>query len=349
MDKHTVEISWISLWRIFIFLAIATVLYLGSQIVLGLFLAIIISSGLEGMVDALERRGLPRSIGVILIFVVAVLGVIAIAYSLIPFAIVELNTLFSSVGKTAAGAGADGVGAAGGSLGFLLSLQTAHSASAIISKLSSQLFSADSSPLDFLTSTLGNVGLAVSVVASSFYLSLSRDGVERFIKVVVPPEYEADVLRVYARARGKIGAWLRTQLILSCIMGVTVWGGLTLLGVPYAFLIGIIAALFELIPFIGPIASGAVGVVAALGVSSSLAIYTLIFFIVAQQFESNILVPILSRRAVDLHPVIVIVALLIGAEVGGFLGIIISVPAAAVFQEVIQEWSSKKRAAIVAE
>jgi predicted PurR-regulated permease PerM len=156
------------------------------------------------------------------------------------------------------------------------------------------------------------------------------------------------VLHVYARSRQKIGAWFRTQLVASLIMGVTVWGGLTLLGEPYAFLIGVIAALFELIPFVGPIASGAVGIVAALGVSSTLAIYTLIFFIVAQQFESNILVPILSRRAVDLHPVIVIVALLIGAEVGGFLGIVISVPAAAVFQEVIQEWSSKKRAAIVA-
>ncbi len=339
MDKHTVEISWTSLWRVFIFIVVATVFYLGNQIILGLFLAIIISSGLEGMVGALERRGLPRSIGVIFIFVVAVLGVIAIAYSLIPFAIVELNTLFTNVGKTAPT----------GSLGFLLSLQTAHSASAIISKISSQLFSGNGTPLDFLTSTLSNVGLAVSVVASSFYLSLSRDGVERFIKVVTPPEYEADVLRVYERARRKIGMWFRTQLVLSVIMGVTVWGGLTLLGVNYAFLIGCIAAIFELIPFIGPIVSGAVGVVAALGTSSALAIYTLIFFIIAQQFESNLLVPILSRRAVDIHPVIIISAILIGAEVGGFLGIVISVPAAAVFQEVIQEWSSKKRAGLVAE
>jgi predicted PurR-regulated permease PerM len=65
--------------------------------------------------------------------------------------------------------------------------------------------------------------------------------------------------------------------------------------------------------------------------------------VVAQQFESNILVPILSKRAVDLHPVIVITALLIGAEVGGFLGMVIAVPLAAVFQEVAEEWSIKKR------
>ena len=339
MDKHTVEISWASLWRVAIFLAVATVFYLGSQILLGLFLAIIISSGVEGIVDALERRGLPRSIGVILIFVAAVLGVIAIAYTLIPFAIVELNTVFTTIGKSSPS----------GSLGFLLSLQTAHSASAIINKLSSALFSGSNTPLDFLTGTLGNVGLAVSVVASSFYLSLTQDGVERFIRIVVPPEYEADVLRVYGRTRRKIGAWLRAQLILSVIMGAIVWGGLTVLGVNYAFLIALLAALFELIPFIGPIASGAVAVISALGTSSTLAVYTLIFFIIAQQFESNILVPIVSRRAVDLHPVIVIVAILIGAEVGGFLGVVISVPAAAVFQEVIQEWSSKKRAGLVTE
>jgi len=121
------------------------------------------------------------------------------------------------------------------------------------------------------------------------------------------------------------------------------------LGVPYAFLVAFIAALFELVPFVGPIISGAFGIVSALTVSTSLALYTLIFFVAAQQLESNVLVPILNRRSVGLHPVIVIVALLIGAEVGGFLGIFIAVPAAAVFQEVIQEWSSKKRAGVSAD
>jgi len=86
-------------------------------------------------------------------------------------------------------------------------------------------------------------------------------------------------------------------------------------------------------------------VVAALTTSTTLAVYTLIFFVVAEQFEANILIPLLNQRIVGIHPVIVIVALLIGAEVGGVLGIIISVPAAGVFQEVLQEWSTKRRGA----
>jgi predicted PurR-regulated permease PerM len=201
--------------------------------------------------------------------------------------------------------------------------------------------------LEFFASAIGSFGLAVSVIISSFYLSLSEDGVERFLRVVIPPDYEPTTLKIYSRSRKLIGSWFRTQILLSLIMGLVIWIGLAVMHVPYAFLVAFLGGLFELVPFVGPIVAGALGIVSALTVSSSLALYTLIFFLVAQQLESNILVPVLSRRSVGLHPVIVIVALLIGAETAGIMGIVIAVPAAAVFQEVVQEWSSMKRGAMV--
>jgi predicted PurR-regulated permease PerM len=335
IERHSVEISWQSLWRIAVFLVFAVVVYLGYQIILGLFLAIVISSGLEGMVDVIERHlHVPRSLGVVLIFLAAILLVAFIFYEVVPFAIVELNTIALTGGKSTA--------TATGGLGLLLSLRTSQSATAIINKISTQIFSGGDA-LGVFSGALGSLGLIISVVASSFYLCLSRDGVERFIKIIAPVAYEPAALRIYERSRRKIGAWFRMQLVLSIIMGLIVWGGLTVLGVQGAFLIGILAAVFELVPFIGPIVSGAFAVVSALGTSAQLAVYTLIFFVIAQQFESNVLVPLLSKRSVDLHPVIVITALLIGAEVGGFLGMVIAVPAAAVFQEVVEEWSVKKR------
>jgi predicted PurR-regulated permease PerM len=335
MEKYSLEISWGSLWRIAIFSVFAIVIYLGHQIVLGLFLAIVISSGFEGMIDVIEHRlHIPRSLGVVLVFLTTILLVALVFYEVVPFAIVELNTIALTAGKSPS--------TTTGSLGLLLSLRTSQSASSVVKKISTQIFSGSDS-LGLFSGALGSLGLVVSVFASSFYLSISRDGVERFIKIISPVAYEPVALRVYERSRRKIGSWFRMQLVLSLIMGVIVWGGLTLLGVEGAFLIGILAAVFELVPFIGPIVSGAFAVVSALGTSAQLAIYTLIFFVLAQQFESNILVPILSKRSVDLHPVVVITALLIGAEVGGFLGMVIAVPAAAVFQEVIEEWSVKKR------
>lgn len=334
-EKNHFEITWASLWRVLLFVVLVTIFYEGRQIVLGLFLAIIISSGLEGLVNFLERRlRLPRSVSVILIFLMSVLVVMFIVYSLAPVMIVELNTIFSTTGKAGAG-----------SLGTLLSLNASQSVSGLISRVSSSFFAGGSSPLDFFSNAIGSVGLAIAVILCSFYLSLSKDGVERFLKVVIPPAYEDRALMIYERSRRLIGLWFRTQILLSVVFGFTVWVGLAILGVRYALLIAVLAGLFELVPFVGPFLSGALAVIAALVTSTTLAIYTLIFFVIAEQFEANVLVPILNQQIVGLHPVIVIVALLIGAEVGGILGIVISVPAAGVFQEVIQEWSTRKRGA----
>jgi predicted PurR-regulated permease PerM len=331
METRPIDISWSALWKILAFAVLVVVLYAGRQILLGLFLAIIIASGIEGIVDYLEARArLPRSVSVILIFLAALVLFILVAYSFIPFLLVELRTIFS-------GANAASLG----SWSFLLN--GTHTASSTLSSISKTLFAAGSSPFSLFSTFIGSFGLALAVIISSFYLSLDRDGVEHFIKVVIPPAYEDHALRIYTRSKHLIGSWFRMQLLLSLIMGFLVWGGLAILGVRYAPLIGVLAALFELVPFLGPIVSGAVAIVAAFLTSFTLAVWTLIFFLAAQQFESNVLVPLLSKRAVGLHPVIVIVALLIGAEVGGILGIIISVPVAAVFQEVVQDWSSKRR------
>ncbi len=332
MEPRPFDISWGTLWKILAFAVLVMVMYAGRQILLGLFLAIIIASGIEGIVDQLEARiRLPRSVSVILIFLAALIAFIVIAYTVVPFLLVELRTVFAGVGDASPL----------GSWSFLT--HGTESASSTVSNISKSLLATQSSPFSLFSNFLGSFGLALAVIISSFYLSLDRDGVEKFIKVVVPPAYEETTLHIYVRSKRLIGSWFRMQLLLSLIMGFTVWAGLSILGVPYAPLIAVVAAFFELVPFLGPILSGAIAIVSALLTSVSLALYTLIFFLLAQQFESNILVPLLSRRAVGLHPVIVIVALLIGAEVGGIIGIIISVPVAAVFQEVVQDWSSKRR------
>jgi predicted PurR-regulated permease PerM len=332
-NRKTLEISWGSLWRILFFVFFVAVLYQGHQILLGLFLAIIISSGLEMLVNFLEARGIPRTIGVILIFFVALLLVIVVMYAIIPLIILELNTVFAGIEKSNPNT----------ILGVLANLRASRSFDAVVSKLYTQFFSGNFSPLDVFSGAVGSLSLAVAVLVSSFYLSLSRDGVERFIKTVFPPDYEKASLKIYEQSKRKIGYWFRTQIILSLIMGFSVWGATMLLGVRHSFLLGVIAGFFEIVPFVGPILSGAVAVLVALSTSMSLGVYTLIAFLVLQQFESNFLVPLLMKKSVGLHPVIVIIALLIGGEVGGLLGLLIAVPAAAVFQEVIDEWSSKKR------
>lgn len=335
-NKLKIDISWLSLWRVFFFIIAASVVFQTQQIWLGLFLAIVISAGLESMVSFLERRGIPRTLSVILIFVLGILLVIFIAYLVIPLFIIDLKAISSGLSHPA------------GESSWLssfsnLNVGSGGSVSTFLQRVSGQLFAENPSPLSFLSDVLGGLGLAISVLVSAFYLSLTRDGVGRFLRVVVPPDYEETVIKVYENARRKIGFWARSQMMLSITMAIITFLALTILGVKHGFVIAILAGIFELVPFVGPILAGALAFVAALGQSPSLAFTTLIVFIIIHQIEANVLVPFFSRRVVGLHPVIVIIALLLGFSVEGLLGALVSVPMAAVIQEIVEEWSSRKR------
>lgn len=304
---------------------------MGRQILLALFAAIIISSGLDFIVDFLERRKIPRTLAVILIFLGLLLLAAAVIYLIIPFVVADLNGVIISLNQSKLGAW----------LGPAFNLKANQSVGALINKLTAQIWGGDTSPLDTLSTLLGSAGLAIAVVIISFYLTISRDGVERFIRAVIPLAYEAPALSIYQRSRKKIGMWFRMQIFASFIMWALVWGSLSLLGLKHAFLIGMFAAVFELVPFVGPILAGAVAFLFALADSTILALYTLIVFLVLHQFEAHVMIPLLTRRAVGLHPVIVIVSLLIGLELAGLLGAVIAVPLAAVLQEVVEHrsWS----------
>lgn len=329
MEKRSIEISWVSLWRVFIFLIFAFTLYLGRQILLGLFAAIIISSGLDFIVDFLEKRKIPRTLAVILIFLGFMLAVAIVIYLIIPFVVADLNAVLISLNKSKLGAW----------FGPAFNLKATQSVGALIDKFTSQIWGGDTSPLDTITALLGSLGLAIAVIVISFYLAISRDGVERFLRAVMPLEYEAQALSIYERSKKKIGSWFRTQIFASFIMGILVWSSLAILGLKHSFIIAIFAAIFELVPFVGPILAGAIAFLFALTTSPVLAVYTLIIFLVLHQFESHIMVPLLTRRSVGLHPVIVIISLLIGIETAGLIGAIIAVPMAAVLQEVLEHRS----------
>ncbi|OGZ01987.1 MAG: hypothetical protein A2946_00180 [Candidatus Liptonbacteria bacterium RIFCSPLOWO2_01_FULL_53_13] len=334
MERRIYEISWVSLWRVLFFVAFASVMYLGLRILIALFLAVVISSGLEFIVNFFERRGIPRPLSVILIFLFAALAVILTVYAVIPRMLVEVNSVFSGIAKSTPATW----------WGPLVSIRATESFNSVITTISNRFFASTSSPFDTFSQVLGGFALAVSVIASAFYLSLSRDGVERFICAVFPLDYQENALRIYTRAIARIGRWFRTQILLSLIMGALVLVALLILGVKYAFLIALLTAFFEIVPYVGPIVSGSIAVLAALLTSPSLALYTLIVFLVIHQIENHILVPLLLGRNIGLHPVIVIIALLIGLEVGGFLGVLISVPAAVVIQEIAEGWAAGRRA-----
>src|SRR3989338_1008820 len=334
MENRALEISWASLWRILFFIILVIFVFMAKNVLLGLFLAIVISSGLEVPIDILEKRRIPRAVSGILIFLIIALILAVFIYAVVPLVIVNLNTAIFNIQKASYGTWWQP----------FFDIKASKSLNDLMTRIVDNFLSGGASPLEAVSQVFGGLSLTVSVFILSFYLSVNKNGIERFIRIISPDDYEETILRVFEQSRRRIGLWFRTQFFLSLIVGLMVWVVLGFMGVPYSLLLGAIAGILELVPFVGPIIAGAVSVLVAVSISSTLAIYTLITFLVIQQFESNVLVPLLMRRAAGLHPVLVIVSILMGIEIGGFLGAVVAVPVAGVFQEVAGDWDRDKTA-----
>ncbi len=176
-----------------------------------------------------------------------------------------------------------------------------------------------------------------SMLVLVFYMTVSENGLERALGVVVPQRHRSRAFALFDRIQAKLGLWLRAQLFLMVAVGLMTFIGLKALGIKYALLLSLVAGFTELIPFIGPILGAVPALFVALNVSFGKAVAVAFLYVLVQWFENNILVPRFMRRAVGLNPVVVIAAILIGFEFGGVIGAVVAVPIAAAVAVIVTD------------
>lgn len=177
----------------------------------------------------------------------------------------------------------------------------------------------------------------VLILVISFYFAVQEKGIENFLKIIVPQKNEKYVIDLWYRSQHKIGRWMQGQVILGVFVGVLVYLGLTVMGVQHAFLLAIAAAMFELIPMFGPTLAAVPAVLIGFASSMTLGLMVIAFYIIIQQFENHLIYPIVVRKVVGVPPILVIIALLIGVNLVGFMGVILSVPLAAALMEFVND------------
>lgn len=312
--------------------AIVAIGYIARDVFVAVVLALVISAALDPFVDWLERRRIPRLIGTLAVYIMVLFVIALILYIVMPIFLTQINSILEN--------SQDVFGNLIESFGIQsTALQTIISA---INTYSNSLLGGQTTLVSFISEVLGGLLLALIVFGISFYLTIDRDGVGRLLKAMLPVTEHARTMTVYDRIRKKISQWFMGQVFLSLFIGTVTFIGLTILHVPYAFVLSVAAASFELVPYVGPIFAGGLAVLTALSVSSSLALYTFILFVVIQQIEGHVIIPLVNKYTTNLNPVIVITALLIGGKVLGVAGVIIAVPIAVLFQELIRHWSEIK-------
>jgi predicted PurR-regulated permease PerM len=171
----------------------------------------------------------------------------------------------------------------------------------------------------------------------AFYLLVDLPHLGRVAEGLLPERSKDEVHHVAARLNRAIGGYFRGQVVVALIVGVMVSIGLAILDLPFWLLVGMIAGLFNMIPLIGPYIGAIPGIVIALtaGEGISQAIWVAVVMIVAQQIDNHFITPNVMQRVVKLHPAAVMLALLAGGTIAGFMGLILAVPTAAVLKIVL--------------
>ena len=178
----------------------------------------------------------------------------------------------------------------------------------------------------------------------SFHFAIQETGIDDFIRIISPVRHQKYAINLWRRSQVKIGLWMQGQLLLSLIVAVLTYLWLTILGVPYALLLAIFAAIAELVPVFGSIAA-AIPAIAVAGSSGGLILALLAGggYLVINQIQGNLIYPLVVKRIVGVPPLLVILALIAGAQLAGFLGVLLSVPIAAALQEFISDIEKRKQ------
>jgi predicted PurR-regulated permease PerM len=304
--------------------------------ILILIVAALLAYAIVPVIDLLHSF-MPRALAIVLVYVVAIVAFGVLAYLGIKTFIPQLNALANSV-TTFVTPGSNGqvspLDQMLKSVGFTQSQIDAAS-----KQLQSQLSTNASNIAKGIESLIGgliNAGFNILItVVVSIYLLVDGYRFGNWLINSSPLSQRGWVSSVLAILQRVVGGYIRGQFIMSAIMGVLQGVGMAIIGVPFALFIGVLAAIMEFIPIIGTIVVGFVAVVIALTQSWTLALITLVYTIVLDCLEGYVLSPRILGRAVQIRPVVTLMAMIAGSQVFGIWGAIFGAPTAGLIQALV--------------
>ncbi len=340
--NRSIEISSGTIFRtILIVLAFWFVYTIREIVAIGIF-AIIIASAMDPIVDWFQKRKIPRAITVLGLYITG-FSIVAVTFSLlIPPIIAELKSLIeqapgtlaklsSVLDKTQSGVGSQAV-----------RTQMTNFFGALAGKFSEITPSIFSGTISFISGFF----YLIVILSLAFYMSLEEKALSSFIGSLVPHEHREYVTHLIQRIQYKLGRWLNSQFLVMFVVFALDYIGLMLLGIPYALVFALTAGLLEIIPYFGPVISAFIPVLVGFSVSPVSGILVLTLFVLVQQFESNVFVPLIMKKVIGLNPIAIILAILIGGHVAGVMGILLAVPVAAALSEVIKDLTEKRNRSV---
>jgi predicted PurR-regulated permease PerM len=299
-------------------------LYFVRDIITLFFIAVLLSAVIAPMVDRMQIKKIPRWVGILLIYLFLFLLVAVAVYFLIP----PLEKQFTDFAKNSP----EYLGKMAAPLEkldiFFERQNISFDADQVIDNFSQELYGYSNNIFSTTVGIFTGFLSVIIVLTLTFYMAVEEDGMKKFIVLIVPVRHKEYAASLVMRIKAKITRWMHGQLLIMLSIFALDFVGLSLAGVPYALFLAIFAGIMELIPYAGPVISAVPGVFLGFMISPFTGFMALLVYLVAQQFESHVIIPQVMKKAVGLNPIVIILALLIGAKLAGVTGAILSVPIA---------------------
>jgi len=340
-ERQLFDISTAAIFKFVIIVLFFVLLYQVRQVIFILFFAIIIASAVNPFGRWLDRKRIPRLLGILLLYLTAFLLMVFILTLIIPFFSQEIGQLTEDLPRFIAQvtASLEAIKNETGTFDIISQFV------GILDSFSQFLQESSQSAVGLIINVFGGIISFFGVVVISFYLSVMRSGIDQFLKSVVPDKYEKYILDLWHRSEKNLGRWFQVQLLLSLIVGLMTFVGLSLLGVKFALILTVLIMILELVPNVGPVLAAIPAVGLAFFQSPTLGLWTAVLYIGIQQIENHVLMPLIISRTLGINPVVVVISLLVGFNLAGILGMILAVPVATVIVEWFNDIIEKKEKA----
>jgi len=314
-------------------------LFLLRDVVMVVLFAVLTAAALTPAVNKLREWGLSRTAAVILSYTVLLFGGVAIIGVCIPVLFIEIKDFLTQWPRYAEQLSVFLSGFDTYARNFGVSVDRQALSATFEGSVAEWFGGFFSTTLNLFQGFIHAIGFFFLAL----YLSLEEKGIEKFFLMLTPDEYHTHALSLASRMQGKVSQWLFGQALLMLIAFAIYYIGLLIIGVPYALAIAFFGGLMEIIPYIGPVLAAIPAIIIGLLYSPGLGLAALIFYLIAHQVEAHIIAPQVMKRSANLNPVVLIIAILVGIELGGPLGVILAVPMTMVLSVFVEDIFEKRQ------
>jgi predicted PurR-regulated permease PerM len=332
-EEKTLDISWGTILKIGVLFFVIFLLYEIRKILVLTLFSLIISILFQPAIQFLEKRKIKRPIATLFIYFSF--------FILIGFLIFFLSSpIFSEIQKLAK---------------FIpeyfekisphlkrLGIEALENFEGLTKNLQEWLIKASASIFSAISAIFGGIFATFTIFSLSVFASLEKEGIERTIEIFIPEKERERFFETFKRCQNKVSLWFGIRILGCLLVGVLTFIALKIFKIDYAFSLSLLTGFLDIIPILGPIFAGVLICGLALLNSLTKAIFVLVSFILIQQIEANVFIPLLTKRFIELSPFLILLSLLIGGKLFGFWGAILGIPLIAIIFEFSKEFLKRE-------